>query len=114
MENEYFVVRKITCDPDKLSSPDGMQIISFRIEVLDKYKDNPDYLIDTPKNVGTLKSKKQGWILQIDMHDDYVSTWLYKMGSIPEDEQAHFAKFNIYPKELSQVAYKRWVQGLAE
>lgn len=114
MENDYFVVRKITCDPDGMSATEGLEIVSFRIEVLDKYKDNLDYTINTPKSVGTLKSHKQSWLLQIDVHENHVSTWLYKMGGIPEDEQAHFAKFNIYPKELSQVASNRWIKGLID
>lgn len=114
MENDYFVVRKITCDPDKMSSKDGLQIVSFRLDVLDKYKDHPDYVINIPQNVGTLRSNKQGWLLQLDVHDHHVNTWLYKMGGIPEDEQAHFTKFNIFPKELSQVAHNRWTKGLAE
>lgn len=114
MENDYYVVQKITCDPDKMSATEGLRVVSFRIEVLDKYKNNPDYIIDIPKSVGTLKSNKQGWSLQIDVDDYHVSTWLYKMGDIPEDEQAHFAEFNIYPKELSHVAYNRWTQGLPE
>lgn len=96
MENKYWVIQKITCDPNQLKSTEGMFVVTFNVSVLDKYKDNPDYVINTPKNVGTLKSK-QGWQLQIDVHEEYVNTWLYKMGSIPEDEQAHFARYNIPP-----------------
>lgn len=110
MENKYFVVRRITCDPNKSSSTD-VTVVSFKEEVLDKYKDNPDYTIEIPENVGTLKSKKQGWLLQIDVNDGCINTLLYKIGSIPEDEQAHFAEYNIFPKELSAVARRRWTEG---
>ena len=66
------------------------------------------------RSVGALRSNKQNWQLQIDVHDDYVNTWLYKIGVIPEDEQAHFARYNIWPQMLSQVAFNRWTEGLPE
>lgn len=114
MKNDYLVVKKVTCDPNQLNSNEGMTVVSFLGSVLDKYRNNPDYLINIPKNVGILKSKKQGWELQIDVHENYINTWLYKLGYIPEDEQAHFVKHNIHPKELSQVAIDRWINGLPE
>ena len=112
MENTFWIAKQITCEPKKLNNSDSISVVSFTINVLDKYTNNADYIIDIPQSVGTLQSNKQGWILQIDVHDEYVNTLLYKIGSIPEDEQAHFAKHNIFPKQFSQVAHNRWINGL--
>lgn len=107
---ELFTVRKENIDFDKLTTTD-LHIVSFKRSVLDKYTDQSLYEIQLSENAGTLQSKNNGWVLQIDVGEFHVSTLLYKLQSLPQAEKDHFEANNIYPKELGSAAYRRWVEG---
>ncbi len=115
MNNDFYVVKRVNCDPSNFSDKEKneLQVVSFKIEVLDKYRSNNNYELYLPGNVGTLSSTQPAWSLQLDVNDNsgYVSTWLYKIGDLPDSDQKHFADHNISPRELSQIAYQRWVLG---
>jgi hypothetical protein len=110
MKNNYLVTQQIECDPKDLPSTD-VKLVSFKTEVLDKYKtDTIKYSIRLDDGVGIL-SKKNGWQLQVDVQENCVNTFLYKLADLPDEEQQHFAHHNILPQYLSGTAYRRWIQG---
>ncbi len=114
MNNDFFISEKKNFDPSNLNENEKLKIVSFKREVLDKYYNDPNFEIKLNNDVGTVRSKNQGWELQIDVHGNagYVNTWLYKIGSILDHEQHHFASHNIYARELSPTAHNRWVKGM--
>lgn len=111
MNNQFFTTKKETLDPSKAN--EQTKPVSFDIEVLNKYRDNQDFEIKLDNGVGRLSSKNDGWELQIDVQTNtqHVTTWLYKLSTLPANELQHFADHNIYARELSETAYKRWVEG---
>lgn len=104
---------KINCDLSNLEKRYELMIVSFKLEVLDKYYGDSNYQIRLNNEVGTLDSNNPGWQLQIDVHENcgYVNIWLYQLGNLPEEEQQHFVQHNIQARELSQTAHRRWLQG---
>ena len=117
MSDKFFIVEQVEYDLANLSAAEKnkLEIVSFEISVLDKYRrDHNNYEIKLPNNdVGTLSSTKDGWQLQIDVHNNYgyVNTFLYKLGSIPVPEQQHFIQHNIYAHALSTTALNMWGKG---
>jgi hypothetical protein len=107
---KLFTVKKENIDFQALSSTD-IRIVSFDKSVLDKYSDKSSYKIELNENAGTLKSINDGWALPIDVGTNHVSTFLYKLSSLPNEDKSHFETKNIYPKELGDAAHRRWTQG---
>jgi len=91
MMNDFYIVKKIYCEPTTQS----LETVSFDLNVLDKYK-NPNYDINLNNEVGTLSSKTDGWSISIDVHKEYINCFFYKLGALPDSEQKHFVKYNIY------------------
>jgi len=107
MNYDFYTAKKSNYDLSNLSKSEELHIVSF--------KKDPNYTLNLDNDdVGTLDSKNYTWSLQIDVHKDcgYVNTWLYKLGGIPDAEQQHFAQNNIYARELSPTAHRRWVRGI--
>lgn len=113
MINQYYVVEEHSFDPNTFSSQEKnkLQIVSFKIDCLDKYRTNPDYDVPANGTVGVLRNKKVGWDLQIDIHQKYFNTFLYKIENLPDADQQHFVQFNIWPQYLSKTAFNRWLKG---
>ncbi len=115
INNDFYLVKRVNCDPSNFNEKEKniLEVVSFKIEVLDKYRNNNNYELKLPGNVVTLSSTQPGWSLQLDVNDNfgYVSTFLYKFGLLPDSDQKHFADHNIAPEKLSQIASRRWVQG---
>src|SRR3989338_11104665 len=111
MSNNFYIARKESFDLSHLQKSEKLLIVSFNIKVLDKFSSSSDFSIDLNNDVGVLSSQAEGWNLQIDVHYDcgYVSTWLYKLSNLSDIERKHFENHNIYARELSPTAYRRWV-----
>lgn len=107
---EFYVIDKIEVDFNQMKH--DMRIVSFNKEVLKKYKNNSEFQIELNENAGTLKKEgENGWTLQIDVGSKHISTLIYKLKNIPKEEQQHFQRNNIYPKELGPAAHRRWTKG---
>jgi hypothetical protein len=112
MKYEFHVTKLINADPTDLPSEWEMSVVSFSLDVMDKYGSDADISVKLNDGVGTLESVKNGWVLPIDVHQTgYVNVRLNKLGEIPEAEQQHFASYNIMVKELSEVAASRWIDN---
>ncbi|MFA6301687.1 MAG: hypothetical protein WC627_00955 [Legionella sp.] len=105
---ELFTVRKENVDNNEFKSA-NLPYISFNKSVLDKYSDHSLYEIQLNENLGTIKSKN--WSLPIDVGATHITTLLSKLQLLPQEEKDHFQANNIYPKEISESAYKRWFEG---
>jgi hypothetical protein len=114
MKYDFFVAEKKNYDLINLLHDQELKLVSFSIDVLDKYK-NSNFKINLDDDVGTLESLiNDEWELQIDVDSTcgYLTTWLYKLCNLPDDEIKHFVKHNIYARELSKTANRRWCQGI--
>jgi hypothetical protein len=110
MEYEFHVTKLINADPTDLPSEWEMSIVSFSLDVMEKYASDPDISIKMNDGVGIIESVKNGWSLPIDVHQSgYVNVRLNKLGETPETEQQHFASYNIMVRELSEAAANRWI-----
>jgi hypothetical protein len=111
MKLDFYIAEKHSCNFD---SPNQKTVsVSFGIDVLNKYR-NSNFKIDLNEEVGTLESLIDGWEIQIDVNNKcgYLTTWLDELFNLPDIEKKHFAEYNIYARELSQIAKSRWVDGV--
>ncbi|MBV9576168.1 MAG: hypothetical protein JO149_06060 [Gammaproteobacteria bacterium] len=116
MNNKYYLIRQEEINPNDLTVDNGgREIVSFNRTVLDKYfNDNEAFTFenDAEEDPVKLRSIHGEWSLQIDLDNNHVNVWLYQLGHLPDNEQEHFAKFNIHPCPLSDKADRRWNKGL--
>ncbi len=104
MKNKYLVVMSVEIDPK--DSPNDLRLVSFSPDVLDKYNKSD---VDINDGVGLLRVGNS--TLPIDVQENCVNTFLYKLANLPDNEQKHFAEKNIAPMRLSRTAYRRWVEA---
>ena len=107
---EFYIARKEDINLKSIPKNLELKIVSFDKAVLNKYENDNKYSIKLDEGAGVLSGN--GWDLQIDVGENRVSTFLYKLAQLPEDEIKNFQDKSIYPKELGQAAYRRWTQGM--
>ncbi|HHT0595069.1 TPA: hypothetical protein ACTXXA_003722, partial [Legionella anisa] len=101
---ELFLTRKEDINLNILPKT-HLLVVSFAKDVLEKYKDNPLFEIDLDENVGGIKKRGfDGWYLPIEVGEKHISTLLYKLRFIPEEERQYFEGKNTFPQPLGPIA----------
>jgi len=79
-------------EEDGVEGADGLTSVYFRLEVLDKYRNDPERYAGGEPQFGDV------WGLQYDVNDaDLVQVYLADIEMIPYEEQQYWKQFNVSP-----------------
>lgn len=79
---EFYIVRKEDINLKSIPKNLELKIVSFDKSVLNKYEQDSNYSIKLDEGAGILSGN--GWSLQIDVGENHVSTFLYKLPNYPK------------------------------